>query len=258
MPTPPLSSLTNRPTTPSLPSSHADTTDNNNSKPTPLPPTELPLLLASMRKLRESLLATSRSDSFARRVYIFITRACILARNWEGYQPALNHLLGYLHAVQPLEGSEVAEFVGYKVLDLACRVEDLGAAFEVRARFGFGGAVAVIGAIGGGRSMGLGRVDQVLRALVGGNWVLFHRMRRAVDGYQRALMEFAEGEIRVHTLKCLGRSYITVDRKFVEMATAKEWKELVAQGVGWELMEGGETVVIKRVRSKTATSKEKG
>jgi len=215
-----------------------------------------------MRKLRESLLATSRADSFARRVYIFITRACILARNWEGYQPALNHLLGYLHAVQPLEGSEVAEFVGYKVLDLACRVGDLGAAFEVRVRFGFGGgsgsSVTNSGGVVGARRREMGRVDQVLKALVGGDWVLFHRMRRAVDGYQRALMDFAEAEMRVHALKCLGRSYITVDRKYVERATAKEWKELVAQGVGWELMAGGEMVVIKRVRPKTSASEEKG
>lgn len=63
----------------------------------------------------------------------------------------------------------------------------------------------------------------MLRALVADNWVLFWKMKRAVDGYQRRIMEFAEQGMRVHALKCLGRGYMSVERRYVEQCADRKW-----------------------------------
>lgn len=91
------------------------------------------------------------------------------------------------------------------------------------------------------------RVEQVVRALVSDDWVGFWRVRKAVDGYQRGVMEWADGRVRVHALKCLGKAYMRADRRFVERCAERGWDDLVGDGVGWELDEGG-VVVIRKVK----------
>lgn len=93
------------------------------------------------------------------------------------------------------------------------------------------------------------KVGVVLRCLVRDDWVRFWRVRRAVDGYQRALMEGVEERVRLHALKCLGRSYLSVEKGFVERMAGAGWEELVRGGVGWELGADGK-VVIRRPRAK--------
>ncbi|KAI9840592.1 MAG: hypothetical protein M1830_007929, partial [Pleopsidium flavum] len=91
------------------------------------------------------------------------------------------------------------------------------------------------------------RVEMVLGALVHDNWCVFWRMRRAVDGYKKRLMEWAEDGLRVHALKCLGRSYLTVEKGYVERVAERAWEELREEnGVGWEL--DGEKVVVRRAK----------
>lgn len=69
-----------------------------------------------------------------------------------------------------------------------------------------------------------------------------------VDGYQRAIMEFAVPEMRLHALKCVGKGYLQADRAFVERSGDRTWEELVGRdGVGWELGEDGR-VVIRRAK----------
>jgi hypothetical protein len=69
-----------------------------------------------------------------------------------------------------------------------------------------------------------------------------------VDGYQRSVVEWADGGMRVHALKCLGRSYFSAERGFVERVADRRWEELVSDGVGWELSADGERVVIRRAK----------
>lgn len=210
-----------QPTTarPSIPR-HTSSTDS---------PTDLPNILMAMRRLREGILGSRRHDAFAQRAYMFIAQAGILTRQWESYQPTLLHLVHGIHAQTPLSPLELRDFVGYMVLDLACRQGDLGGAFALRERFAHRDR----------------RVEAVLRALVHDDWPRFWRVRRAVDGYQRALMGFAEERVRLHALKCLGRSYLSADRGFVERAADAGWEELVGSGVGWQLLESGSVVIRK-------------
>lgn len=77
------------------------------------------------------------------------------------------------------------------------------------------------------------------------DWVRFWRLRRAVDGYQRGIMEFGVERMRLHALKCLGRSYLSVDKTFVERLADGRWEDLVKGGVGWELQEDGRVVIRK-------------
>jgi len=204
-------------------------------QPTPKdgPSPELQVIHAAMRKLREAIVASRRLDSFAQRAYVFIIRAAILTRSWEAYQPAILYLLEQIHRQCPLPAPELNEFAAYHVLDLACRQNDFNSAFVIRLAY----------------HVNERRVDMVLRSLISDDWVMFWRTRSRVDGYQRCLMGWAEDKMRLHALKCLGRTYFTAKKAFVEKATEKSWEELVENGVGWELKDAN-TVIIRRPKSR--------
>lgn len=196
------------------------------------PANELSTILAALRKLREAITATSRRDHFAQRAYIFNIHAAILCRDWESYSPALLGLLNVIHPKTPLQPSELREHVGYLILDLACRQGDFAAAYTTKIKYKYTDR----------------RVELVLKALVNDNWVIFWKMKRAVDGYQRRILEYAEKDLRLHTLKCLGRTYMSCELAYVTRSTDKSWFELVQDGVGWELV--GDKVVIRRIKAK--------
>lgn len=69
-----------------------------------------------------------------------------------------------------------------------------------------------------------------------------------MDGYQRSVMEWADGRVRRHALKAIGKSYMRADKGFVERSAERGWEELVGDGVGWECE--GERVVIQKVKAK--------
>lgn len=193
-------------------------------------PNDMPNILMAMRKLREGILGSRRRDSFAQRAYMFIIHASILTKHWESYQPAILYLLHQIHPITPLSVPELQEFVGYRILDLACRQYELVDAFAVKMKYRYADR----------------KVTVVLRSIVHDDWVRFWRMRRAVDGYQRAIMEFAAERMRMHALKCLGRSYLNADKWFVERTADARWDDLVRDsGVGWELQENGDVAIRK-------------
>lgn len=132
-----------------------------------------------------------------------------------------------------LTSVELHEVVGYLVLDAACRRGNLAEAYALRSRHGLADA----------------KVDLVLKALVGDNWVVWRRVKKQMDGYRVRLMDFAEGRIRGHTLKAFGRAYHSVPVGVLEDQTGCEWGELTGRfGVGWELDAG--KVVIRRVQGR--------
>ena len=248
---------------------YATTTTTTAAKPNLNQPTmppafiqkELSTIHMSMRKLREALLSTGRTDAFAQQVYLFITRASLLSRTFESYHPALLHLLYVLHPrlALPLSSSTLHELVAYQILDTACRLGDYGEAYALRAQWRFTDR----------------KVDGILRALVRDDWVAFWHVRDELDGYQRALVRWAEDGVRKHVFKCMGRAYLSVERRFVERGVGclgrerrarvigegvervvdggnngeeVSWGEIVRQhGVGWE--EEGGMLVIRRVKN---------
>jgi hypothetical protein len=132
-----------------------------------------------------------------------------------------------------LTSVELHEVVGYLVLDAACRRGDLAEAYALRNRHALADA----------------KVDLVLKALVGDNWVVWRRVKKQMDGYRVKLMEFAEARVKGHTLKAFGRAYHSVPVGVLEEQTGCEWAELTGRfGVGWELEAG--KVVIRRVQGR--------
>lgn len=209
---------------------HARVTETSFSSP---PIAELATVLHALRKLREAITATARKDAFARHAYFFAVRAAVLCKDWESYAPALTSLLTVINRQSPLSQSDLKEYVGLLILDQACRQGDIALAHETRLQYGYKDR----------------RVELVLKALVSDNWVTFWKMKKAVDGYQRSIMEFAEQEMREHALKCLGRSYMSTDRKYVERCADRHWADLVQDGVGWELTEM-DKVLIRKPKAK--------
>ncbi|PGH23371.1 hypothetical protein AJ80_02624 [Polytolypa hystricis UAMH7299] len=221
------------------------------SLPSPKPPVrsvdpaakELSILLLSLRKLREAILATGSKTTinFSQRVHIFCVRTSILAQHPPSYYPPLERLLKHLHtSSNPLSASELHEFTTYLILDYACRQGDLEAAYELRARsrdrFGFQNSL----------------IDRVLMALMHDNWVLFWKAKQDADGYTRCLMEWAVDLVRRRALKAIGKAYLTADVKYVLDCCAGQnegwtWEKLVEkEGLGWK--KEGNKVIIKMRR----------
>ncbi|KAB5554953.1 hypothetical protein GE09DRAFT_1239396 [Coniochaeta sp. 2T2.1] len=192
-------------------------------------------ILAALRKLREGIVASSRTDPFAAQVYLFAIRLGILCAHPETYHPALLHLLRTIHphsssnGQPPLTSVELHEATSYLVLDAACRRGDLAEAYRLRNAY----------------RLKDGKVDAVLAALVRDDWVAFWRVKKGVDGHRARLLEFAEDGVRRHLLKAFGRAYLAVPVGWLEGSMGMGWEEMRGRyKVGWEL-EGGRVVVRK-------------
>lgn len=194
---------------------------------------ESSLILIAMRKFREAIVASARKDTFALHAYAFIIRATILMRHMESYLPALLHMLRHLHPVTPLTASEHDEFVGYHILDLSCRQNDLATAYKVRCRYNHKDV----------------RVGAVLKALVHANWYAFWKIKPLLSRHQQRLFEYGEEGMRRRALDCLGKSYLSVDKDFLERSVRREWGELKDEsGINWQLE--ADIVIIRQIKRK--------
>ena len=194
---------------------------------------ELSTILMAMRKIREAVVSSARKDTFALQAYVFIIRATILAKHMESYHPALLHLLHTIHPVTPLTTFEYNEFVGYYILDLACRQNDLAAAYRVKSHYKYKDD----------------QVEAVVKALVHGDWCTFWNIESLVTSHQKCLMEWTKDEMRSRALGCLGKGYLSVDKKYLEKAIHWRWEELLEKkNIGWQLE--GDIVIIRRIKGK--------
>ncbi|KAL8898681.1 MAG: hypothetical protein Q9207_006579 [Kuettlingeria erythrocarpa] len=195
--------------------------------------TELNMITMAMRKLREAIVATKRNDTFAATAYLFIVRTAIIIGHSESYHPALLHLINRPHRVIPISRAEEKEIVCYFLLDLACRQRDFATAFQVGRAYKY-------------RSM---RFDRVMRALVHGDWVLFARAKRGADLHEQHLMQWADERMAGHALQCMGKSYLSLPKNYVEQSTGMRWEELKeAKKLSWTLDD--HTIVIRQVRKR--------
>jgi hypothetical protein len=231
-----------RPLTPSPPRQAASGRSGVGSIPEPS--SEMSIILAALRKLREGLLGSSSraaSPTFAQRVHVFNVRLAILAQHPESYHPSLLHLLSVLHSREwPLPRTELCEMTAYLILDLATRQNDLSNAYALRynsrVKFGFENR----------------NVDMLLHSIASNDWLLFWRVRRKVDGYLRAILGSHAEKLRKTVLKAVGRSYMVCDIKWILRCAADNeltWDELVQkEDVGW--IRDGEKAIIRKPKLK--------
>ncbi|KAI0151773.1 hypothetical protein GGR57DRAFT_172744 [Xylariaceae sp. FL1272] len=203
------------------------------SAPSPDNSRALSDVLAALRKLREGIVASKRTDDFAIQAYLFCIRLSILVKHHESYHPAILHLLRRIHPVHNMTTIEFNEVVAYLVLDAACRRNNLSEAFALRHRYRLKDS----------------KVDGILDALAHDNYVQFKRLKHSVDGHRAKLLEYSEETMRRHLLKCFGRTYLSVDLAFLETSASLPWTRLIAEdGVGWQL--DGSNVTIRKVKGK--------
>jgi len=190
-------------------------------------------VLMAMRKLREGLVASARADQFALDVYTLIIRKAIEWRSFESYQPALLHLLHRLHPKKPLPEKELAEFVSYRVLDLACRLSEHAQAYVVRFEWQLKDEL----------------VDKVLTALARRDCRAFWSCKREAPSLQAQLMASAESQMTNSAVQCLNKSYFTVDGDFVIACTGKSPEELISTAkADWKI--DGQKVTLQQVKGR--------
>ncbi|EGD84031.1 hypothetical protein H112_07711 [Trichophyton rubrum D6] len=207
---------------------------------------DLSVLLLSLRKLREGVVATASETplEFAQHVHVFCIRMGILAAHPPSYYVPLRRLLHELNEPSSaLSESDLHEFTSYLILDYVCRRSDLNLAFELRAKskaaFGYYNIT----------------VDNIVSALLHDNWVLYWKSGRHVDGYTRSLMSWSDSYMRRRALKAIAKTYLTADIRFIiECCTGSPdgctWEELVKlEGIGWR-REGDKAVI--RIRKPKA------
>ncbi|PQE17077.1 sac3 ganp nin1 mts3 eif-3 p25 protein [Rutstroemia sp. NJR-2017a BBW] len=89
----------------------------------------------------------------------------------------------------------------------------------------------------------------ILRAIAHDNYFLFWRIKRGVDGHKAKIMEFAEDEMKLHALKSIGKTYLSIDLASLEQLTDTPWASLAKNyGVGWQLE--GTKVVIRKPKAR--------
>lgn len=193
----------------------------------------LSIIMSALRKLRESIVASKRTDNFAIQAYLFCIRLAVLVKQPESYHAAILHLIRNIHPEHNLTPIEFQEVVAYLVLDTACRRRALSEAYALRRQYNLRDR----------------KINDALSALAHDNFIRFHRVRKAVDGHRARIMEWVEPEFRLHTLKCFGRAYLGVDLTYLELATSSGWDDLKQKdGVGWEL--DGARVVIRKIKAR--------
>ncbi|KAI8630508.1 hypothetical protein F5Y19DRAFT_48294 [Xylariaceae sp. FL1651] len=190
-------------------------------------------VLSALRKLREGIVASKRTDDFAIQAYLFCIRLSVLVKHHESYHPAILHLLRRIQPVHSMTTVELSEVIAYLVLDAACRRNNLAEAYALRHRYRLKDT----------------KIDAVLDALAHDNYVEFKRLKQRVDGHRAKLLEYAEEAMRRHLLKCFGRTYLSVDLSFLETCADSPWTRLTTEnGVGWEL--DGSKVIIRKVKAR--------
>jgi hypothetical protein len=143
-----------------------------------------------------------------------------------------------------LPDSELKDLISYLILDYACRQEDLVSAFELRAearrKYAFQSQT----------------VDRVLTALAHDNWVIFWQVRKEVDSFIRALMNWAEHRVRRHALKAVGGAYLNVGIQWITEGctgdTRWTWDKLVeTERLGWQ--KEGDKIIIRKPKPRPPT-----
>ena len=194
---------------------------------------EISVIVQAMRKLREAIVAVGRIDDFAQSVYIFVIRATILLGQVESYHPALLHLLRRIHPKNSLSQKVFQEMLGYQILDLACRQQDLNEAYRISLAYRVYDP----------------SMRNILESLACGNWVAFWKIKSVADRYQQRLMDQASDRMRKHVVGCLGKSYLSVERCYIEKAAQSPWESLVQEHtIRWRLE--GENVIVRQIKRK--------
>lgn len=90
-------------------------------------------------------------------------------------------------------------------------------------------------------------IDLLLKALSSRNWVMLWKVKGRMDRYSARLVEWAEDGMRKSAIECLGRSYMSLKKDFLENFVKRSWRELKeSNGVTWAL--DGDAVIIKQMK----------
>lgn len=186
--------------------------------------------LHHVRKLREALTASKRSDIFAAQVYLFAIRAGILLDSCENYHPALQHLLRSTGLKRRLRSRDYDECLSYEVMDMSGRRQQLEPALSL--------CNSLLYKATGARFKDVSKARDVVTAYVRGSWVAFREARNTATALQRILIRPLEQRLQSHAAMCLTKTYFSIEAAFVPKffdTTAQSFFDAHASKRGWTM-----------------------
>ncbi|KAL9085469.1 MAG: hypothetical protein Q9159_004664 [Coniocarpon cinnabarinum] len=193
---------------------------------------ELTILLSAMRKLRESLVATKRFDSFTNSAYLFIIRSTISVEHHEAYYPALLHALRVLDHDCRFTESQREELAAYAVLDVAGRQNALREAWETAWRHKLFTSEDRSPSHQSSQQAASKPPPQearghhiraVLRAAIHVDVLAFHRCKVYLSRNEQILLRPLEERLTSTAVVCLQRGYFAAELGYVEKVLDLSW-----------------------------------
>ena len=178
------------------------------------------IIVAAMRKLRESFIATNRHDEFTRQAYLFIIRSTIAMNHFEAYHPALTYLVNNAAALSMFTKEETTELVRYAILDVASRQNAMRQAWEM------GWSHGIFSSSGNKTQTDMEHnleLKQSLASAVRNDALSFYRCKGKLSMNEQILIRPLEQRLATHIASSLSRAYFSAEISFVEKALALRW-----------------------------------
>lgn len=186
--------------------------------------------LASLRKLREGIIAAQRRDVFARDVLERTINFAILVRHSESYLPCMRHLLKEIYPRVKLSTRDI--MVRREILELyllhLCSMPQYDDYYLEKTELNCGHVLA----------------DDVVQSLVQGNWTKWHRIRKSASKLRQIMIDKTQERFAEQIFSCISASYMRVEASWItHLCGGDSWRRNEGQA-RWEA--DGSWIVLKK------------
>lgn len=169
--------------------------------------------LASLRKLREGIVSSGRSDDFAIDVFECTAKYAILADHHESYLPVMQYLLVSLYpsAISQEKYFRRKQVIGELFLLHLCSLRQYTEFHMAKLQHKILGTLA----------------DDVLRSLVRTNWVAWHRLNRSpgLSTLHKKMIDKTYYILADSAVSRIAVAYVSVEVAWIVKVCGERWQE---------------------------------
>ena len=200
-------------------------------------------VLIDLRKLREGIVASGRSDEFVIDVFECSIRCALLGNELDSFLPAARYLLTDVYNVLTT-GSATSNRLCLKdcsfhqrchaICELyllhLCSMDDYSEFVHQRSIMKDERSIA----------------DAVLSSLVQGNWIRWAKIRRQANSLQLVLIDKTAYKMQRHAVSSIGACYLSVNLDWVKTICHDVWEQH-SEACGWQVSDS--TITIKQPKT---------